>query len=111
MENEKNKRRRNKKPRQEWNPHWLLKLLYTAGSVAMSLLRIAVGAAAGLVRFLNENGGSPEEVLENVSKLNPDDQLYEMIMNYYKMITENVSVHELLKAADLKKQFSLHDVI
>ena len=46
MANEKNKRRRNKKPRQEWNPHWLLKLLYTVGSAAMSLLRIAIGAAA-----------------------------------------------------------------
>ena len=38
--------RRGKKPRQDWNPHWLLKLLYTAGSGAVSLLKVAIGAAA-----------------------------------------------------------------
>ena len=52
MANEKNKRRRTKKPRQEWNPHWLLKLLYTVGSVALSLLKIAIGAAATVVLIL-----------------------------------------------------------
>ncbi len=46
MSDEKKLRRRNKKPRQEWNPHWLLKLLYAAASLAVSLLKIAVGAAA-----------------------------------------------------------------
>ena len=52
MANEKNNRRRVKKPRQEWNPHWLLKLLYTVGSVALSLLKIAIGAAATVVLIL-----------------------------------------------------------
>ena len=52
MANEKNKRRRPKKLRQEWNPHWLLKLLYTVGSVALSLLKIAIGAAATVVLIL-----------------------------------------------------------
>lgn len=46
MANEKNNRRRNKKPRQEWNPHWLLKLLYAALSLAFSIVKIVVGAAA-----------------------------------------------------------------
>lgn len=46
MENEKKKRRRAKKPRQEWNPHWSLKLLYTLVSVALSVIKIAIGAAA-----------------------------------------------------------------
>ena len=46
MENENQKKRRAKKPRQQWNPHWLLKLLYTAASVALSLVKIAIGAAA-----------------------------------------------------------------
>ena len=49
MEHEKNKRRRAKKPRQEWNPHWSLKLLYTLASVAFSTVKIAVGAAATVV--------------------------------------------------------------
>ena len=46
MENEKKKRRRMKKPRQEWNPHWLIKLGYGAVSLALSLVKIAIGAAA-----------------------------------------------------------------
>ena len=46
MAEEKKPRRRSRKPRQEWDPHWLIKLCYTALSVAMSLVKIAVGAAA-----------------------------------------------------------------
>jgi len=49
MDNENRKKRRMKKPRQQWNPHWILKLLYTVVSVAFSLLKIAVGAAATVV--------------------------------------------------------------
>ena len=45
MANEKRPRRR-KKLRQEWNPHWSLKLLYMIFSVAGSVLKNAVGAAA-----------------------------------------------------------------
>ena len=37
-------KRRRKKPRQEWDPHWLIKLVYTAASVAVSLVKIAIGA-------------------------------------------------------------------
>ena len=43
---EEKKKRRSRKPRQEWDPHWLLKLCYTAFSVAWSLAKIAIGAAA-----------------------------------------------------------------
>ena len=46
MANENQKRRRMKKLRQEWNPHWLLKIAYMVCSVALSLLKIAIGAAA-----------------------------------------------------------------
>ena len=46
MANEQNKKRRHPKPRQEWNPHWSLKLLYTIFSVAVSLAKVAIGAAA-----------------------------------------------------------------
>ena len=49
MEQENKKPRRAKKPRQQWNPHWILKMLYTVLSVAFSLLKIAVGAAATVV--------------------------------------------------------------
>lgn len=46
MANDKNFKRRVRKLRQEWNPHWLLKLAYAAVSAALSLLKIVVGAAA-----------------------------------------------------------------
>ena len=45
-------KRRRKKPRQEWDPHWLIKLLYTAFSAAMSLVKIAIGAAATVMLIL-----------------------------------------------------------
>ena len=51
MANEKNKRRRVKKPRQEWNPHWLLKILYALWSLALSLVKIAIGAAATVLLY------------------------------------------------------------
>ena len=47
-ENEKKKGRR-KRLRQEWNPHWILKLVYAAFSVALSAVKIAVMAAATVV--------------------------------------------------------------
>ena len=52
MENEKKKRRRAKKPRQEWNPHWSVKLLYTLVSLAFSVLKIAIGAAATVLMIV-----------------------------------------------------------
>ncbi len=46
MANEKNFKRRMKKPRQEWDPHWLIKLVYTALSLFFSVCKVAIGAAA-----------------------------------------------------------------
>ena len=46
MADEKFFKRRMKKPRQKWEPHWLMKLLYTALTFAWSLAKIAIGAAA-----------------------------------------------------------------
>ena len=46
MANEKPFGRRKRKPRQEWNPHWLIKLLYAVFTAAISLLKIAIGAAS-----------------------------------------------------------------
>jgi len=39
-------KRRKEKPRQEWNPHWTLKLLYGLWSACVGLVKIALGAAA-----------------------------------------------------------------
>ena len=46
MANDNNKKRRHPRPRQEWDPHWLIKLLYAAVSLAFSLVKLAIGAAA-----------------------------------------------------------------
>ena len=46
---EKKPRKRMKKPRQEWNPHWLIKLAYMLLSAAWSVIKIAIGAAATVV--------------------------------------------------------------
>ena len=46
MAEENNSRRRKKKPRQKWEPHWSVKLLYTAFMFLWSLVKIAIGAAA-----------------------------------------------------------------
>ena len=44
MENEKSKRRRARKPRQNWNPHWTLKLLYGLWMACFGAVKIAIGA-------------------------------------------------------------------
>ena len=36
-----------KKPRQKWEPHWVVKLLYTAFTFLWSLAKIAIGLARG----------------------------------------------------------------
>ena len=46
---EEKKKWKTRKPRQEWDPHWLLKLVYTGFSAAWSLAKIAIGAAATVV--------------------------------------------------------------
>ena len=46
MENESNKRRRTRKPRQEWKPHWILRILYGIWMAAFTAAKIALGAAA-----------------------------------------------------------------
>jgi len=52
MENESNQRRRNKKPRQEWKPHWTLQLLYRAWLAVFAAFKIAVGAVATVLMIL-----------------------------------------------------------
>ena len=46
MANESNKNRRAKMQRQEWNPHWSLKLIYGIWSVLFSAFKIVIGAVA-----------------------------------------------------------------
>ena len=93
MDNENKKRRRTKKPRQEWNPHWILKLLYTVCSTAFSLVKIAIGAAATVlliilvcgVVFVGTLGDYlQEDVLQEATNWSMDDyDLEETSFIYY----------------------------
>lgn len=53
MANEGNRKKlRIKKLRQEWNPHWILKICYVLLSTAVSAVKIAIGAAATVALML-----------------------------------------------------------
>ena len=52
MENENIRRRRTRKPRQNWNPHWLVKLLYGLWMAAFSAVKIAIGAVVTVLLIL-----------------------------------------------------------
>lgn len=52
MADEQKPKKKHKKLRQQWNPHWLVKLSYALVSAAWSVFKIAVGAAATVVLIL-----------------------------------------------------------
>lgn len=77
---------------------------------------IAVGAAAGLHRYLKENGGvqsvdAATAALLEVSKLAEDHKLAKLILHYYKMILNGCSLMELMSEADNQKHDSMHAVV
>ena len=77
---------------------------------------IAVGAAAGLKRFLDE-AGKPQtaeeaaKVLAEVSQQKTDGPLAELILSYYRMIAAGCSLADLRRKADAVKAASLKDII
>jgi len=82
MASKKKNQRRIKKPRQEWRPHWLLKVLYTLLDTAFSLAKIAVGAAVTVllivlvcgVVFVGTLGDYlQEDILTDASNWSMDD--------------------------------------
>ena len=78
---------------------------------------IAVGAAAGLRRYINETEGleqgmgAARRVLAEVSGLDVDSELAKLILHMYELVLEEKSVRELLKAADEAKAASIKDII
>lgn len=77
---------------------------------------IAVGAAAGIKRYLDEAGleqsvAAAEKVLAEVSQLAADSSLTKLIIPYYKMIIDGCTLDDLLKAADATKKASMDKVI
>ena len=77
---------------------------------------IAVGAAAGIKRYLDEAGevqsvAAAEKVLAEVSGLESGSKLASLIIPYYKMIIEGCSLEALRRAAGALKASSLEKVI
>ena len=78
---------------------------------------IAVGAAAGLHRYIKEAEGmeqgldAAKQVLAEVSKLDAGCELAQMILAMYEKILAGASVADLRRAADAAKAKSLKDII
>lgn len=77
---------------------------------------IAVGAAAGLCRYLKENGGvqsmdQAQMVLCQVSKLEPEHELAKLILHYYEMLLGGCSLTELTAEADRVKHESMNAIV
>ena len=78
---------------------------------------IAVGAAAGLHRYINEAEGmeqsmdAAKQVLAEVSKLEADSELAKLILNMYEKILSGATVTDLRRAADAVKASSLTAII
>ena len=77
---------------------------------------IAVGAAAGLRRYLNENGGEQsvdvaKTVLLEVSKLEETHTLAKLILHYYEMLLGDCSLAALITEADKIKHQNMESVV
>lgn len=77
---------------------------------------IAIGAAAGLKRYLDENGEEPSlnaaaDVLQSVSGLDRSSELAQMILRPLKMLLSGRSLKEIRLAADREKAEHLANVI
>ncbi len=78
---------------------------------------IAVGAAAGLHRYINEAEGmeqgmeAAKQVLSEVSKLDAEGKLAGMILSMYEKILAGATVSDLRRAADAVKAASLEAII
>lgn len=77
---------------------------------------IAVGAAAGLRRYLKENGGvqsmnGAKAALFEISKLDENHKLAQLILHYYGMILDGCSLLKLASEAENQKHQSMNAVV
>ena len=77
---------------------------------------IAVGAAAGLHRYLNENGGvqsveAAKAVLLEISKLEETHTLAKLILHYYEMLLGGCDLAKLIAEADKIKHENMQPVV
>jgi len=116
----KNQKKRSRKPRQEWRPHWLLKILYTLGSVALSLFKIAVGAAVTVllivlvcgVVFVGTLGDYlQEEILTEAANWGMDDyDLEETSFIYYVDAGGNIQQLQQIYTTTDRQWVDLEDI-
>ena len=78
---------------------------------------ISVGTAAAVRRYINEAEGmeqgmeTAEKVLTEVSGVEKDSRLMQLVLTYYRMLLEGSSLEEILHAADEMKHTSIGKVI
>ena len=77
---------------------------------------IAVGAAAGLRRYLKENGGvqsmgGAKAALHEIAKLEDGHPLFKLILHYYAMILDGCSLLKLAAEAEKQKHKSMCPVV
>ena len=74
---------------------------------------IAIGAAAGLCRLVKETEGdkSAKELLCEISGLEEDCTLVDMIMKNYQMIIEGCSLTQLRSSAEVQKAIQRKNII
>ena len=89
----------------------------TALEQGITPVYISVGSAAAVMRYIREAEGSEqsaetaEKVLQEVSGLSGDNDLTKLILTYYKMLLNGVSLEQILRTADEQKHASLGKVI
>ena len=77
---------------------------------------IAVGAAAGVHRYLTENGGvqsmdGAKDALREVAQLEESHPLCQLILHYYEMILDGCSLSKLAAEAEKVKHKSMNAVV
>lgn len=77
---------------------------------------IAVGAAGGVYRYIEENGleqsdTAAQKVLEEVSGIEAENELSKLILENYKKLIKGETTSQLRKDAQTKKYMSLGNVI
>lgn len=78
---------------------------------------IAVGAAASIRRYIDETEGMEQtfacaqDVLKNISKLEPHSGLSKLILNMYQLILDGKNLRTIRRAADEMKAESLKNVV
>ena len=78
---------------------------------------IAVGAAAGLHRYIKEAEGMEQgmeaarKVLNEVSQLETEDALAKLILSYYQMLLSGCTISDLCTKAEQNKHAAMSNVI